>query len=159
VGVVYCDAARMDGDGKPLPRTFIEHVGTVGDPPEGDLYETLLARNFLPAGSTLVRRECYEAVGPFDESLAYEDWDMWLRIARRYRFAFSPRIGVRYRVHPSSLTGMRCSGIASPEPPTGSTGLNSSTTRAPISAPAETCGHSSSTASAGHASRTRGSGR
>jgi glycosyltransferase involved in cell wall biosynthesis len=104
VGVVYCDAARMDGDGKPLPRTFIEHVGIVGDPPEGDLYETLLERNFLPAGSTLVRRECYEAVGPFDESLAYEDWDMWLRIARSYRFAFSPRIGVRYRVHPSSLS-------------------------------------------------------
>jgi glycosyltransferase involved in cell wall biosynthesis len=103
VGVAYCDAARIDEDGNPLPETFVEHLG-VGPPPEGDLYETLLTRNFLPAGSTLVRRECYAAVGPFDESLPYEDRDMWLRIARRYAFVFTPRVGVRYRVHPVSLS-------------------------------------------------------
>ena len=83
VGVVYCDAARMDVEGRPLPNTFIEQIGTVERMPEGNLYETLLARNFIPAGATLVRRECYEEVGSYDESLIYEDWDMWLRIARR----------------------------------------------------------------------------
>jgi glycosyltransferase involved in cell wall biosynthesis len=104
VGVAYSDAARMDGDGNLLPDTFIERIRTDDGTPEGNLYETLLERNFIPAGSTLVRRECYTAVGPYDESLPYEDWDMWLRIARRYRFAFTPRIGVRYRVHPASLS-------------------------------------------------------
>jgi glycosyltransferase involved in cell wall biosynthesis len=104
VGVAYCDAARMDAEGRPLPKTFIEQLGTVEGKREGDLYETLLARNFIPAGATLVRRECYEEVGPWDESLIYEDWDMWLRIARRYEFALTTRIGVRYRVHEASLS-------------------------------------------------------
>jgi glycosyltransferase involved in cell wall biosynthesis len=104
VGVVYGDAERMDIDGRPLPDTFIREIGTVKQSPHGDLYETLLERNFIPAGTTLVRRECYETVGTYDESLIYEDWDMWLRIARRYEFAFSPHIGTRYRVHPASLS-------------------------------------------------------
>lgn len=104
VAVAYSDAARMDAEGRPLPNTFIEQLGTVDQMPEGNLYETLLGSNFIPAGTTLVRRECYEEVGPWDESLIYEDWDMWLRIARRYEFAVTPRIGARYRVHDRSLS-------------------------------------------------------
>jgi glycosyltransferase involved in cell wall biosynthesis len=106
VGVAYGDAQRMDADGRPLPKTFIEEIGTVPRPPQGDLYETLLERNFIPAGTTLVRRECYETVGAYDESLIYEDWDMWLRIARRYEFVFTPKMSTRYRVHAESLSHM-----------------------------------------------------
>jgi glycosyltransferase involved in cell wall biosynthesis len=104
VGVVYSDAERIDADSRPLPNTFIEEIDSEGRPPEGDLYETLLKRNFIPAGTTLVRRECFETVGPYDESLVYEDWDMWIRIARRYEFAFTPAICTRYRVHGDSLS-------------------------------------------------------
>ena len=104
VGVAYGDAARMDEHGNPIAGDFIEHVGEVQCPPEGDIYEALLARNFIPAMATLIRRECLATVGPYDESLAYEDWDMWLRIARHYEFAFTPGIHVRYRVHPKSLS-------------------------------------------------------
>ena len=106
VGVSYGDAERMDADGNPLPGMFIEHTGVVRAPPEGNIYEILLDENFIPAMSTLVRRECLEAVGPYDETLVYEDKDMWLRIARRYEFVFSPHVGARYRVHPVSLSHM-----------------------------------------------------
>jgi glycosyltransferase involved in cell wall biosynthesis len=104
IGVAYGDAARMDVDGEPIAGDFIEQIGGVRSPPEGDVYEALLTQNFIPAMSTLVRRECFEAVGPYDESLVYEDWDMWLRIARRFEFVFTPGIHVRYRVHSTSLS-------------------------------------------------------
>ena len=94
----------MDEHGNQIAGDFIEHVGGVHSPPEGDIYEALLAQNFIPAMATLIRRECFTTVGPYDESLAYEDWDMWLRIARHYEFAFTPGIHVRYRVHPKSLS-------------------------------------------------------
>lgn len=44
----------------------------------------LLITNLHPV-TALVRRECFEAVGGFDESLrdGYEDWDLWLRFAER----------------------------------------------------------------------------
>lgn len=104
VGVAYGDAARMDEHGTPIAGDFIEHVGEVDSPPEGDIYEALLTQNFIPAMATLIRRECFATVGPYDESLAYEDWDMWLRIARHCEFVFTPGIHVRYRVHPKSLS-------------------------------------------------------
>lgn len=107
VALLYSDAYLMDEQGRPLPMTFFDRSRSYRSfdrQPEGDVFLQLLETNFIPAMSTMVRRECYEAVGPYDESLAYEDWDMWLRMARRYHFAFSPHIGARYRVHPAGLS-------------------------------------------------------
>jgi len=44
----------------------------------------LLVTNLHPV-TTLVRRECFEAVGGFDESmrLGYEDWELWVRFSLR----------------------------------------------------------------------------
>lgn len=44
----------------------------------------LMITNLHPV-TTLVRRECFEQVGGFDESMrgGYEDWDFWLRFAER----------------------------------------------------------------------------
>lgn len=44
----------------------------------------LLVTNLHPV-TALVRRDCFEAVGGFDESmkLGYEDWDLWLKFAER----------------------------------------------------------------------------
>jgi glycosyltransferase involved in cell wall biosynthesis len=106
VGVVYGDAYLMDGDGRPLPKMFFEssrETRSFVEPPEGDIYEKLLEVCFVPAMTTMARRECFEEVGPYDESLVYEDWDMLLRLARRYRFAFTPYVGARYRIHGDSL--------------------------------------------------------
>lgn len=106
VAVLYGDAYLMDVEGNPLPKTFFEssrHVRTFDRPPEGNIYEQLLEVCFLPAPTAMIRRECLVEIGPYDESLTYEDWDMWLRMARRYEFAFTPHFGARYRIHSSSL--------------------------------------------------------
>jgi glycosyltransferase involved in cell wall biosynthesis len=44
----------------------------------------LMITNLHPV-TTLVRRECFEGAGGFDESMrgGYEDWDLWLRFAER----------------------------------------------------------------------------
>jgi glycosyltransferase involved in cell wall biosynthesis len=104
LGVVYSDAERMDEKGRPLPRTFIECFRDLERMPEGDVYEALLEGNFIPGMTTLVRRACLEEVGFYDESLAYEDWDMWLRLAQRFEFAYSPFVSARYRVVRGSMS-------------------------------------------------------
>jgi glycosyltransferase involved in cell wall biosynthesis len=61
------------------------------DQPTGKLYAIpipidparLLLGNPLHVGSVMVDRKWQDAAGPFDESLrSYEDWDMWIRLAR-----------------------------------------------------------------------------
>jgi glycosyltransferase involved in cell wall biosynthesis len=50
---------------------------------------------------TLMRREAVLAVGGFDEALPYsEDWDLWIRLAQRSRFARLQWPTVLYRHHP-----------------------------------------------------------
>ena len=53
--------------------------------------------------STLIRRSAIEAVGGYDERLTYEDYDMWLRLAARYEFAWLPGRVARYRIVSTSM--------------------------------------------------------
>lgn len=53
--------------------------------------------------TTLTRRECFDAVGLYDESLFYEDWDMWLRISRAYEFFYSTEVSAKYRLVTTSM--------------------------------------------------------
>ena len=101
-GVVYSDAEQIDEEGRPLPKRYIESFRTFNAPPEGDVFDELWRGNWLATQGMLIRRACFEAVGPYDEGLALEDYDMWLRIARRYRFAYSPYVSCKYRIVPAS---------------------------------------------------------
>ena len=104
VGVIYTDALQMDASGNLLEQHFIETHRAFEVIPEGKLFDVLLEGNFIPAMSTMVRRECYQKVGLYDEQLTYEDLDMWLRISRYYDFVFCPVISAKYRVLSTSMS-------------------------------------------------------
>lgn len=58
----------------------------------------LPVRNFLPTPSVIVKKECLDRVGCFDESLRFaEDWDLWIRIAQEYEILYlhEPLVNVR----------------------------------------------------------------
>jgi len=56
--------------------------------------------------TVVCRRECFDRVGNYDESLqTSEDLDMWLRVARYFDFAFTDRVLARIRLHGGSITG------------------------------------------------------
>ncbi len=64
-----------------------------------DLFEWFLLGNSVPTLSVIVRRECLDSVGGFDESITYiEDWDLWMRIASRYPVGHVPESLAYYRV-------------------------------------------------------------
>jgi glycosyltransferase involved in cell wall biosynthesis len=106
VGVVYSDAFQMDECGRTLPGLLIASSShwNLPEMPQGRVLDTLLRGNFIPGMTTLIRRSCYDTVGLYDESLPWEDWDMWLRIARHYSFLYSPTPWAKYRIHEKSLS-------------------------------------------------------
>lgn len=104
VGLIYGDALQIDASGNLLPHKFIETHRPLEVMPQGDVFGVLLRGNFIPAMSTMVRRECYDTVGVYDEQLSYEDFDMWLRISRHYEFHFSPLVLAKYRILPTSMS-------------------------------------------------------
>lgn len=61
--------------------------------------------NFITTGTVMLRRECIERVGNFDENLRYsEDMDLWLRIAVRYPIAYSKDIYMLRRIHEHNVS-------------------------------------------------------
>ena len=93
---------------------FIEAHRKFAVPPEGFLFDVLWEGNFIPAMATLIRRDCFIRVGTYDEDLCFEDWDMWMRISRIFRFAYDPIPTAKYRLVSTSafrtmFKGMRMS--------------------------------------------------
>ncbi len=102
-GFCYCEMSYIMLDGKTVhivPRREISVVRK-----RGYLYPELLRRNIIGGPTLLVRKECFEEVGLFDESLAiFEDWDMVLRLSKRYDAAFVAEPLYDYFEHEKSLT-------------------------------------------------------
>lgn len=64
-------------------------------------YRKILLENTVGTSTVLVKKECFEKVGLFDESLKNcEDWDMWIRIAKYYKFIFIKLPLIKYYIHP-----------------------------------------------------------
>jgi len=95
-----------------LTRRDNEPFDTMAGPSTASLagfsYNWLLDCNFIFCSSVMVRREVLDDVGLFDENpqmVSSEDWDLWLRIARRHRLTLLGRQLGSYRVHGSNISG------------------------------------------------------
>jgi GT2 family glycosyltransferase len=96
--VVHSDvvmvAVEPDGDGG----TRTVERGRLGGPLDRS---RLFFESTLPLMSVLMDRELALAAGGFDPALDYfEDWDLFLRLARRASFAHCPEVTARYLVAP-----------------------------------------------------------
>jgi glycosyltransferase involved in cell wall biosynthesis len=105
VGVCFSNERALMPDGRPGDCFFpIDAAGRSRVPvPQGDVYAAVLARSFVPATTLLVRRSVLEALGGYDETLAYEDFDFWVRSARRWEYAYVDAVLMHKRSVPGSL--------------------------------------------------------
>lgn len=100
IGMVFGNGEAIDSGGHHLYNIYDEQPPKPGDP------ESLLMDCYihLPSNS-LIRREIYNQVGPFDENLrAAQDHDMLIRIAEVTRIAFLNRKWYQYRRHENSIS-------------------------------------------------------
>ena len=66
----------------------------------GWIFKELLSKSFIQTSTVVVRMECLNAVGPYDESFTLGDeYDMFLRVAKRFQCGFIDKALTRYRVH------------------------------------------------------------
>lgn len=71
----------------------------------GKAFNESLIRCFVGAPTPLVRKDCFNISGYFDESLpSCQDWDMWIRIAKYYEFEFDPKILAKVNVHGDQIS-------------------------------------------------------
>jgi glycosyltransferase involved in cell wall biosynthesis len=98
---VFANVRMVDERGREIGLAYPS-----GCPPaDGRVFDRLIERgNFMTSPTMMTRRTLFEEVGGYDESLFYEDYDMWLRLANRYEFRFLPGVVANYRTVPSSAS-------------------------------------------------------
>lgn len=98
VGVVYSRFSYIDEAGRDLRIEDYELFrGRVSGP--------LLIRNFIGFGTSLVRKECFDRLGSFDESIGMGiDYDLWLRFSTQYEFDYVDRPLLLYREWPGQMS-------------------------------------------------------
>ena len=62
-------------------------------------YETLLIGNYLPAMSFLIKLNNIKEVGAWTSGNTIEDWEMWLKLSKNYKFAYIDEPVALYRWH------------------------------------------------------------
>lgn len=73
----------------------------------GNCYARLFSANRITVSSVLVRRECLRHVGGFDDQIrrpSTQDYDLWIRLARYYSFAFIHQPLILYRLHTTNAS-------------------------------------------------------
>lgn len=83
--VAYTDAYRVH-----YKKNGQEYYEFLRDIPysSGFNHEKMLVRNFIPVLCVMHEKSCIDDVGFFDKNLKrLEDWDLWIRLSQKYRFA------------------------------------------------------------------------
>jgi glycosyltransferase involved in cell wall biosynthesis len=106
VGMVYSNAELIGEDGAPLGLHHRPdgHGGLLPRPASGEVFAEVLRRYFISTPTMLMRRACLQALGGYDETLAYEDFDFWVRASRDWQFLYLDAVTTRKRKHPRSMS-------------------------------------------------------
>jgi glycosyltransferase involved in cell wall biosynthesis len=100
VGLVCSDCETVEG------REYVgSYFANSGVPRTGKVFERLTRECFVFTPTVVVRRECLDQVGLFNESLAVsEDFELWLRIAAQWDIAVVPEVLAVREIRPEGLS-------------------------------------------------------
>jgi glycosyltransferase involved in cell wall biosynthesis len=100
--MVYTDRSNIGTlDGLPKIQSLIQPLY------EGDIFlDLLLKGNFITTSSVLIRTGVCNELGGFSEEKNFtaEDWDLWLRVAARYKIGACKKPLVQYRLHAKGVS-------------------------------------------------------
>lgn len=106
VALVCTNAVRFNKDGE---------TGSINKKTDEDFsFEALLKNNSIFCSSVLVKKSVLKDVGYFDENpkiLAGEDYELWLRIAKKHKIKHIKEPLLKYRCHPGALRKEKGEGI------------------------------------------------
>lgn len=102
VGLVYCEYHYNGLNG-------LEDISPNRDIPleqkSGNIFPQLLSGNMIGTPVMLVKKECFEKVGVFNENFpCMEDYELVLRIAKEYRIEFIPEVLMEVYANYQSVT-------------------------------------------------------
>lgn len=100
VAGVYCDGYLMNDKGQKLMRFSDKYVKPISN----NTYREMLVGNWIPALGVLYRKNAILAAGGFNEEVKVEDYDLFLRLFRKFDIISIPDKLFMYRWHDSNFS-------------------------------------------------------
>ncbi len=105
-GLVYGNMKLIDENGKELGYYYPvdDQLSAINPPNSGDVYIDIInQRHKICSVTAMMKRSMLDELGGYDETLAFEDLDIWIRGSRKYPFYFIDKILVTRRELKSSM--------------------------------------------------------
>ena len=96
-GLHFSDAKLIDRAGKQIGNHITANYFE-DDVPEGYLFTQLLGKYFLNPVTMMYTKDLLDYLGGYDESLAYEDFDLWVRSSKKFKYCYSAQLLVSKRL-------------------------------------------------------------
>lgn len=105
-GVIYTDAELIDEASNSLGKYYKRDSSgkTLKPTPSGEVFAQVVARHFISTPTMMMRRSVFEKLGGYDATLAYEDFDFWVRSARSFNYFFLDKPLTKRRIHPAQMS-------------------------------------------------------
>ena len=99
-GVNFSNAERIDESGQHMSYHYpVDEQGrSLVQVPEGDVFEEVIKRYFICSPTVMFRKSIIDEMGGYDASLAYEDFDLWVRSSRNYKYVYTDKVLLKKRV-------------------------------------------------------------
>lgn len=99
--VYFCNALLEYPDGSQKPFYPFQHAGKI---PTGDVFASVVRKYVISSVTLVMETNSLLMEGGYDEKLSYEDFDILVRMSRKYPFVYGDFIGVYKRELPGSLS-------------------------------------------------------
>lgn len=100
--IAFSNILLVKGD-----KTLIRAWGNPGNIKEGKVFYEIITRACMIPRDFIMKREAYFEVGGYDKRFAiYEDWDLKIRLAKKYEFYYTGINGIGYRKHGTGLSAV-----------------------------------------------------
>ena len=96
-GVHFGDAHIINAEGDLIEKHLTGSYFKNGVP-EGLLFDVILEKYFINPATMMYSKQLLEYLGGYDESLAYEDFDLWVRSSKKFNYCYSEEPLIAKRV-------------------------------------------------------------
>ena len=100
--MIFSEAQYVDEDGQFLRYHYRDQLRHIRPIPTGDVYVQLLSTYFVSPPTMMMRKRVLDELGGYDEQLAYEDFDFWIRSSRNHYYAYQDVCTTLIRKHTHS---------------------------------------------------------
>lgn len=108
-GLVFSNADYIDRSGEVIANhnELLFEKGMLKSIPSGDVFQWILKRYFICTPTMLMKAEMLKKLNGYDENLAYEDFDLWVRASRHWKFAYLDEVRFQKRKLTTSMSAQR----------------------------------------------------